>query len=237
MKSRELHRLVTRACLREARLRARFIGPLAPTRGWDSDSLDAACAYVGLLHAEVESTLEEMVGAILENARTVTFRYETHPVLLNCVLHYRGHINKLAPELDIIPAKGMLEKDPLSLIKAWDSHVKAYFALMVKRNHGAGIKYMEKLLHPLGVVVNEKSFKRFEGGGVSKITSIRHVGTTELMELANLRGVAMHGNAKAARARLAVTTPQDVAERGAMSVTCMRQVATLLAKDAWKSGC
>lgn len=236
MKARELHRLVMRTRMREMRLRARFIDPLIVATGWDSDSLDAACAYVGLLHAEVESTLEEIVGAILENARTVTYRYHTHPVLLNCVLHYRARINGIAPELDIIPTGKLLKKDPLLLTKAWDDHVKAYFALMVRQNHGASVKYMEKLFHPLGVVVNEKSFRRFEGDGVAKVSSIRNVGTTELMELASLRGVAMHGNSKSARTRLAITTPQDIADRGEMAVSCMQQIATLLAKNAWKCG-
>lgn len=236
MKSRELHRLVNRTRLRETRLRTRFMDPLIPSTGWNSDGLDAACAYVGLLHAEVESTLEEMVGIILENSRTVTFHYQTHPVLMNCVLHYRARINGLAPELDIIPAKGLLKKDPLLLIKAWDNHVKPYFSLMVEKNHGAGVKYMEKMLHPLGVVVNEKAFRRFEGQGVSKISSIRKVGMVELMELASLRGVAMHGNSRAARARLSITTPENIAARGAMSVSCMRQIATVLAKDTWKAG-
>ncbi|MEU2415332.1 hypothetical protein ABZ736_28835 [Streptomyces sp. NPDC013099] len=225
-----------RTRMREMRLRTRFISPLIPVTGWDSDSLDSACAYVGLLHAEVESTLEEIVGAILENARTVTHRYQTHPVLLNCVLHYRARINGMAPELDIIPTGKLLKQDPLLLIKAWDDHVKAYFALMVKQNHGASVKYMEKLFHPLGVIVNEKSFRRYEGDGIRKVTSIRNVGTTELMELAGLRGVAMHGNSKSAHTRLAITTPHDVARRGEMAVSCMQQIATLLAKQAWKCG-
>ncbi|MDH6569481.1 hypothetical protein M2160_004502 [Streptomyces sp. SAI-117] len=236
MKSRELHRLVLRTQLREAQLRKRFIDPLTGTIGWDGDALDTACAYVGLLHAEIESTLEEIVGALLENARTVTLRYQTHPILMNCVLHYRARLNGLAPELDIIPPKGVLKADPLLLVKAWDDHVKAYFALMVKNNHGAGIKYMERMLHPLGVAVNEKTFKKLSGAGVLQISSIHHIGMTELMELASLRGVAMHGNSKDARVRLSVTTPQDIASRGAMAVTCMRQVATLLAKTTWKCG-
>ncbi|WP_405629813.1 hypothetical protein [Streptomyces sp. NBC_01174] len=225
-----------RAQLREVRLRDRFIGQLNTAAGWDSHGLDAACAYVGLLHAEVESALEEMVGVVLDNARTVTVRYQTHPVLLNCVLHYRARINGLAPELDIIPARALLKKDPILLARSWDDHVKAYFALVVQKNHGAGVRYMEKLLHPLGIVVNEKAFKRFEGEGVSRVTSIRHIGMTELMELAGLRGVAMHGNSHAARARLSVTTPPDIAARGAMAVSCIHQIASLLAKEVWKAG-
>ncbi|MFE5400510.1 hypothetical protein ACFQ9Z_03740 [Streptomyces sp. NPDC056580] len=176
------------------------------------------------------------MDAILENARDVTLHYKTHPVLLNCVLHYRARLNGLAPELDIIPAKALLEKDPLLLTKAWDDHVRAYFTLMVKNNHGAGVKYMEKMLHPLGVVVNKKTFKRVEGDGVLQLSSIRHVGTTELMELAALRGVAMHGNSISARARLSRTTPQEIARRGAMAVTCVQQIATLLAKETWRCG-
>ncbi|MGR6538216.1 hypothetical protein [Streptomyces rochei] len=202
--------------------------------GWTVDGLDAACAYVGLLHAEIESTLEEMVDAILANAREVTLHYRSHPVLLNCVLHYRARLNGFAPELDIIPAKALLKKDPLLLTQAWDDHVRAYFVLMVKNNHGAGVKYMERMLHPLGVVVNEKKFKRVEGDGVVRLASIHRIATTELMELASLRGVAMHGNATTARARLNVTTPLDIAARGAMAVTCVQQISTLLAKATWR---
>ncbi|MEV7325057.1 hypothetical protein [Streptomyces sp. NPDC093970] len=233
MKARDLMRIAYRVDRRELHLRQRFIDPISQIPAWNSEALDFSAAYVGLLHAEAESALEEMVRSILSNSREKTERHSVHAVLLNCVSYYSAQLKKGVGDLKIIPSRSALRKDNLELIKAWDElGAKTYFENLIEGNNGAGVKYLEKLLHPLGVVVSLKRFNSLSSDGVVKVFALRGEDQTKLQELVKLRGLAMHVSSHDFADGVQAYTPSSIAKSGRAAADFTVSMGTKLARSA-----
>ncbi|MFD9918654.1 hypothetical protein ACFWXR_04045 [[Kitasatospora] papulosa] len=219
---------------RERCLRGRFLVPIYGSTSWSAETLDAASAYVGLLHAEAESALEYIVRHTLENSITVTKHHATHLVLLNALMHYKRHVNSLIPELKLVPARRELKRNPKLAAEIWDSHARAHYDQLLSSNHGAGVKYVEKLLHPLGVAVDRERFNKLANvANLQEIADVADIGSTDLQELVALRGVAMHANLTAVATRLSVSNPHILGMRGQAAANFTFNLAKKLARSAW----
>lgn len=234
MKSRVLANRGLSLLHREECLRKRFLEPIYGSTSWDPTTLDAASAYVGLLHAEAESALEYMVKQTLENSITVTKRHASHRVLLNALMYYKRHVSSLIPELKLVPTRKELEKNSSLAVDIWDAHARSHYERLLTSNHGAGVKYVEKLLHPLGVVVDRERFNKVaNSANLCEIADIADIGSTDLQELVALRGVAMHANLSVVATRLSASNPQEVGRRGRAAANFTLNLAKKIAKSAW----
>ncbi|WP_369178690.1 hypothetical protein [Streptomyces mutabilis] len=208
--------------------------PIYGSTSWRPEALDAASSYVGLLHAEAESALEYMVKQTLENSVIVTKRHATHRVLLNALMHYKRHVYGLIPELKLIPTRRELERSPNAAVEIWDTHARSHYDRLLSSNHGAGVKYVEKLLHPLGIVVDRERFNKVaSSSNVQEIADVDDIGSTDLQELVSLRGVAMHANLSAVATRLSRSNPTEVGARGQAAANFTVKLAMKIAKSAW----
>ncbi|MFF4034477.1 hypothetical protein ACFYZ2_32860 [Streptomyces sviceus] len=215
-------------------MRERFLVPIYGSTSWEPKTLDSASAYVGLLHAEAESALEFMVKQTLENSIAVTGKYSTHRVLLNALMFYKRHVNSLIPELKLVPARRDLRKNPKLAIEIWNDHARSHYDLILSNNNGAGVKYVERLLHPLGVVVDRERFNKIaKSATIDEIADVAAIGTTDLQELVALRGVAMHRNLSAVATRLSATNPIEVGVRGVAAANFTLNLAKKMARSAW----
>jgi hypothetical protein len=218
---------------RESYLRSRFLSPLATITIWDPPSIDFAAAYVALLHAETEHTLEELVRQTLAHAKSVSARWQSHPVLVNCVMFYRDDIAKQL-HIRYLPDRVTLETQAHTLIETWDRFgVEEYFQNRLSNNHGAGIKYVENLFHCLGLEVSEAAFKQTRSRGVRRLASLPSALTTELTEFVVLRGSAVHAGTEAFRLQVSRLTPGSIATRGRAAVSFTSALAKVLAYRAW----
>ncbi|MFE8013465.1 hypothetical protein ACFU3O_12085 [Streptomyces antibioticus] len=218
---------------REFCLRQRFIDPISQIPAWNPDALDFSAAYVGLLHAEAESALEEMVRSILGNSREKTERHAVHAVLLNCVSFYAAQLRKGVGDLGLIPPRSALKKNGPELIKVWDElGAKAYFENLIEGNNGAGVKYVEKLLHPLGVVVSLKKFNSLSSDGVVKVFALGGEDQTKLQELVKLRGLAMHASSRGFADGVQAYTPSSIAKSGRAAADFTLSMGRKLARSA-----
>lgn len=234
MKSRILIKRADTLLIRERCLQERFLTPISTATSWSPSNLDAVCAYVGLLHAESESALEFMVKSTLDNSVEVTKKYQTHKVLANALTFYRHHLNSLVPELRLIPKRKYLETEPLAAVALWEEHASHHFRRLLEANHGAGIKYIEKLLHPLGIAVDRERFRKLEAnGGLREIADVAAIGSIDLRELVELRGVAMHTNLSSVKTRLSASNPTEVGKRGRAAALFTMNLAKKLANSAW----
>jgi hypothetical protein len=233
MKSQVLIRRGMTLLQREKNLRYRFLVPVYGVTSWTPPALDATSAYVGLLHAEAESALEFIVRSSLDHSVEVTRRYATHHVLTNALICYKRYVNSLIPELNLIPRARDLRNDPSAAIQAWENHAADYYTAMINRNHGAGSKYVEKLLHPLGVVVDRERFIKLTALGVKELADVASIGSTDLRELVELRGVAMHANLSTVETRLSATNPLEIAKRGEAAANFTMNLARKIAHSVW----
>lgn len=234
MKSRVLVRRGHSLLIREGCLRDRFLTPVRGATGWDPATLDAVCAYVGLLHAESESTLEFAVKSALDHSVEVSKRYKTHPVLTNSLIHYKRHLHTRIPELDLIPKRKFLNANPQAAVALWEAHAGSHYDRLLRNNHGTGIKYVERLLHPLGIVVDRERFTRLvRESGLVEIADIATIGSTDLREFVELRGVAMHANLAEVATRLGASNPLEIGKRGRAAAEFTAKLAATIAKSAW----
>jgi hypothetical protein len=104
----------------------------------------------------------------------------------------------------------------------------------LKGNHGAGVGYVEALLHPLGIVVSEKQFQKVEGRGVRKIGLLNTVARTDLNEFVILRGGAVHAGAAAFAVRMQAITPGQLAAKGLATARFVEALGKLLGSSAWR---
>ncbi|WP_407560351.1 hypothetical protein [Streptomyces sp. 184] len=219
---------------RESCLKDRFLTPVLGATGWDPHTLDAVCAYVGLLHAESEAALEFVVKNTLDHSVDVSKRYETHRVLTNALIYYKRHLQSRIPELDLIPRRRFLQENPEVAVTLWKDHAGGHYDRLIKNNHGAGIKYVEKLLHPLGVVVDRERFTTLERNcGLVEIADVATIGSTTLQEFVGLRGVAMHADLAAVATRLAASNPVEIGRRGRAAAEFTARLAATIARSAW----
>ncbi|WP_399942910.1 hypothetical protein ACGH52_26425 [Streptomyces sp. BBFR25] len=233
MKNRDLMRIAQRVDRREVCLRSRFITPIAQITAWDPESLDFSAAYVGLLHAEAESALEEMVKGILKNSREKTEKHSVHPVLLNCVAYFSAQLKNGVGDLGLIPPRSALRKDSASLMQAWDNlGARVYFDNLIKGNNGAGLKYVEKLLHPLGISVTPKKFKSLSSAGVTEVFALGGEDYTKLQELVKLRGLAMHVSSREFADGVQAYTPLSISKSGREAAEFTLSLGKRLARSA-----
>lgn len=234
MKSRMLIRRGDSLLVRERCLRDRFLTPVLGATDWDPDALDAVCAYVGLLHAEAESALEFTVKSTLDHSVEVSKNYKTHRVLANSLIYYKRHLHSRIPELDLIPKRKFLNANPRVAVGLWEAHAGNHYDRLLRDNHGAGIKYVEKLLHPLGIVVDRERFTKLEdSSGLQEIADVATIGSTDLREFVELRGVAMHSNLTTVATRLSVSNPLEIGKRGTAAAEFTAKLAATIARSAW----
>ncbi|MGW3718428.1 hypothetical protein ACWD8L_15045 [Streptomyces sp. NPDC005133] len=149
-------------------------------------------------------------------------------------MHYKRHVNSLIPDLKLVPARRELKKNAKLAADIWDSHARSHYDQLLSSNHGAGVKYVEKLLHPLGVVVDRERFNKLSNAAnLLEIADVADIGSTDLQELVALRGVAMHANLTAVATRLSRSNPKEVGMRGQAAANFTLNLAKKLAIAAW----
>lgn len=212
----------------------RFLDQIWNIAAWDPHSVDLVAAYVSLLHSEAEHTLECMVQWLLENAALKTKHYRPDPVLINCCMYYRSEMHRSLGEIGLIPERKELKADQAKLLAAWETFgASKYWDALLEGNHGAGRKYVEKLFHPLGIVLTPKSFARLSSAGVTEVLDVSATTMTMVTEFVVLRGGAVHAGTARFRDEVKSDSPQGVAKRGEGVVQFVNEMATALARGAW----
>jgi len=234
MKRRVIRILVSNLQGRESKLRERFLDPISGIMGWTPQALDFAGAYMALLHSELEASLEEMTRHTMTNARNQSERWAPHPVLVNCVSFFQSEVSIRLSGVELCPSRMVLEADRAVLVDAWDRlGVRQYFENRIKANHGVGLQYFERLLHPLGVVISPKTFKRVEGRGIREIARLGGGKQTELTEFVVFRGSAVHAGTSNFADNIRNENPASLRGRGLASVDLISSLGKLLARHAW----
>lgn len=178
---------------REEYLHHRFILPHLGISSWNSVALDMAASYVGLAHAESEALLEETVQKVLLHAHNSASSGFCHPVLINAMRYYQSVVRDKLGNIDIVPQRRLLDRDAQKLADSWiGSGAYSFWSQSLERNHGAGLKYVERLVQPLGLDLGTGTFSKLEGRGVRRIARMSPVTPTDLSEFVTLRGRAMH---------------------------------------------
>jgi hypothetical protein len=234
MKSRVLRDAAAALRRREEALRGRFLTPVWGATSWEPHNVDYVAAYISLLHSEAEHTLENIVRMLLQNAALKSRYYKPDAVLVNCCLYFRGEMHSRLGALDLIPKKADLVSDKVQLLKAWSTlGAEKYFQLLLARNHGAGMQYVESLFHPLGIVVFEKTFRRLSSSGVQPVLDLGGATTTMVTEFVLLRGAAVHAGTAEFRDSIRTDSPPAIATRGAGVVRFIDELSVALARRVW----
>lgn len=233
MKRRELERYATALLAREQFLFERFIEPNIAVTQWDSHPLDMTASYIGLLHAESEALLERSVRAVLAHGLACAKSGHAHPALINALLYYQGELSSKVG-VSLVPKRIILESNPNLVADSWVRlGANVYWEALVDANHGAGFKYLERLIHPLGVSINPKSFSKVCGVGVREIAKAPAGLSTELTEFVLLRGRAVHSSAENFHASVKSMTPQTVRTSGLRAASAISAMTRLIAKKTW----
>ncbi len=160
-------------------LRERFMDPISHIGAWDTDSCYSVCSFVLLLHSELERAVEHSISDVTAHAERCSATHGAHPTLVNVVAFFRGEVAQKLPELlPLVPARRSLEHDPQKLLAAWHTGgAKVWFESRLERNHGTGTAYMANMLHPIGLEVAAKEFRRTsEARGVKRLGVVRATG-------------------------------------------------------------
>jgi hypothetical protein len=148
-------------------------------------------------------------------------------------MYYRDEMHRALGKIELIPKRGLLE-DQATLLASWDTHGGLrYWENVLAENHGAGRAYVERLFHPLGIVVDKKRFTRLSSSGVQELVDLSNLVATTTTEFVLLRGVAVHAGTQAFYNNVRDQTPSQVARRGEAVVEFVDQIATVLAKTVW----
>lgn len=218
---------------REQHICDRFIAPLGPFAGWTAESRDRVAAYVGLVHAEAEAALEDGVRMLLNHAFAGTQHGYAHPVLLNALLYYQSELESRVG-VRLVSKRTVLSKAPSTMSAEWEqSGAKQYWDARVARNHGAGRRYLESLLEPLGLRLTMSTFSKVQGAGVAMVAAVPPAIATELAEFVELRGRAMHTGASSFEDRIRLLNPTAIRTSGARATAAIGKVVDLLADRAW----
>jgi hypothetical protein len=232
MKSVVLTRASDDLARREAILRKRFLTPVSRATAWTPEIADHAAAYIGLLHSEAEHTLENAVRLMLANSRMKSSRHLPDQLLINCCLYYRDMLHTRLAPINIVPQSSELSSSA-RLVTTWDAlGAAAYFEDMISKNHGAGLQYLERLLHPLGIVVTEKSFRKVSSSGVKPLATLSG-SATMVTEFVLLRGSAMHAGTTQFRAAIRDLSPATIEVRGEGVVKFVRELTRTLVRTVW----
>jgi hypothetical protein len=199
---------------------------------WDPNSLDQTSAYVVLLHSEVESCLESLVESAVLTAVDAGRCGYCHPILLNFVAYYRGRLARNMPSLEeLIPKRRRLNNDALTLVRVWDDlGGYLYLTSLLRSNHGAGIEYLVRLLHPVGIVIDRSRFGSYSGMGVQRLATLKLGAITEMNEFVELRGVAAHAGGKGFGDSQYLGSPAKVAARALYVLTLVERIARLVSR-------
>lgn len=214
---------------REEHLRKRFLYVAQREVSWTAVSSDNAAAYVGLLHAEAEALLEYSTEQLLSQGLAAIDHSHHHPVLLNALQYYGAEAQRKL-QVAVIPSRTQLLSNPGHVAWAWrESGAAEFWSKRIKNNHGTGEKYIEALLHPLGVQLNSKTFeKHAASSGVQKLVTLPPNLATDLRELVSLRGKAMHD--RASEIRIGIQQPTNLSQVGHSGSAAARAIATVATK-------
>ena len=236
MKRRNVIRETEQLYKRERYIWSRFLEPYAAISGWDASSLDMAASYVGLLHADTEKLLEDSVRFVLEHAVRCADAGYPHPVLLNALTFYQGQISaSLGKGVKLVPPRAQLRRDPRAAAAVWrDFGASGYWEGLVAGNHGADMKYLERLFQPLGLDLSTGTFTRMcESRGVQRLAKTPPGLGTELREFVNLRGRAVHTSSGDFLALVRSMRPVDVRQSGQRAATAVVGIIHLVSRRLW----
>jgi hypothetical protein len=234
LKRHDLIREASGLLRREAWLAARFIDPYLNISKWDPEPLDMAAAYVGLLHAESEGLIESCVRSLLVHASICASRGYCHPVLANALLYYQHELG-MRLHVQLVPKRTQLEADPALMETLWRSTGAVdFWENRISQNHGAGMNYLESLLHPLGIAITERSFSKIEAStGVRRLATTTPGLSTELYEFVQLRGRAVHTSAQTFLTAVSTLTPANVELSGLRAAKAISGVTSFVARSVW----
>jgi hypothetical protein len=228
-----------RQCLRRGRqlaereryLRERYIVDPACFAGWNPRTRDDAAAYVGLLHAEVEHSVESLVWQMLEEAHRQSRAFGPHPVLVNGCVYMRSQMHGRFAKLETIGKRSLLESNQIYTLKAWEEQgAREYWRQRIDRNSGAGEKYLSGLCHPLGIAVSSADMKPYISSGVIFMKRTAMISPTELMEFVELRGSAMHVGTEGFGERIKLMSPQALVGRGTTAVDVVKRLCVAFSR-------
>jgi hypothetical protein len=234
VKGEQLQRAANWLDRRERMLREEFLRPVAKSTSYTPHDVDKIAAYVGLLHSEAEHTLERFVGMLLDNARLKSVHYHPDPVLINSCLYYGFEMDRCLGKIGLVPKRDELASNKERLVEVWEElGARRFYMTLVARNHGAGINYVERLFHPLGVMVTKGTFRKLSSAGVTELVDLGASTTTMVTEFVVLRGGAVHAGTAKFTEDIRSESPQAIGTRGRGVVEFVAQTAQTLRHRVW----
>jgi hypothetical protein len=219
---------------REKLIFEHFLAPHMSVTSWVPGALDGAASYVGLLHAECEGALESGVTRLLAHAQSCAEHGYAHPVLINAVTYYQSQVRERFAPIALVPRPSQLRTDATKLADVWrQSGAASFWTHSLKNNHGAGLKYLERLLQPLGLDLGNGTFVRVESQGVVRLATAPSGLKTDLTEFVNLRGRAVHTGADSFHALISTMTPGQIRRSGQRAYGAVAKVAFGLVATMW----
>jgi hypothetical protein len=229
---REILRKIKTLQQRENNLYQRFIEPVKAA-GWDSHSYDMTASYVALAHAECEDTLEATVSGLVRQSVQSTNYGHPHPVAINLTLHLSGKL-RTAVKLNYSPSRKLLESYCPSLQSTITQlRLIEYWKVVVDGNHGAGSRYVESLMQPLGVKIDKRSFGQLEAVGVTSLMQLPPTFQTELNEITTLRGRAVHTSRPTFAAKVQGSSPLDVRRNAVRGIDAIVTLCSAVVQRIW----
>ncbi|WP_208739521.1 hypothetical protein [Arthrobacter agilis] len=190
-------------------------------------------AYVGLVHAETEATLESTVQNLLKHGENCAAAGYCHPVLMNAAIYYQSQLQENMG-IVLVPKRKELKVDAQLLLDSWrGSGASSYWSQQIDQNHGTGLSYIERLVQPLGLDLQTNTFKRFEGKGVVRLAQMNKSIFTDLNELVSLRGRAVHANSSIFEASVRTSTPAQVSESAKRATNLVQLVVSRALQTMW----
>ncbi|GAB3263728.1 hypothetical protein GCM10027448_39040 [Nocardioides dilutus] len=163
---------------RAKQLRDRFLPP-AKAR-YSATEYDLVRGFILLVHAEVETYVEDMVGSVLDAAKN---RWVNRQALGRCVTTLMMYNDK-----QLIPPPSLGKQNPNETLDATiKSVIKKHGDYVTKDNHGVKQKNLLRLLLPIGVTDND----------------LDPIWLGDMDTFGSLRGVVAHNSARR------VQTPPD----------------------------
>lgn len=137
------------------RLKKQFIPKPSPTGIYSDRQLTRTIAYRVLVHAEVESYLEDRAWEVVQNAKNVWDNTGKINLTLICLLGFSGLTMDEPPET-LSPKKGnkTVPDEKIKISKKIDLAV-AHFKRVIHENHGVKEKNILALLLPVGIDIKD----------------------------------------------------------------------------------
>ncbi len=136
------------------RLKKQFIPKPSPIGLYSDRQLTKILAYRVLVHAEIESYLEDRAWEVVQNAKNVWDKTGQTNITLICLLGFSGLIMDAPPET-LNPKKGskIVNDEKIKISKKMDSAL-ASFKRVINQNHGVKETNILALLLPIGIDSN-----------------------------------------------------------------------------------